>query len=98
MTGPLISPDELGSPGRWLEDVAASLAAAGTPGQLSGAEDEKYLAIPAALPGHRAAEVIVDSDGYCELRWWLTAGTPARQAAAVITAALHAAHAPVERQ
>ncbi|HEY1620769.1 MAG TPA: hypothetical protein VGG25_24310 [Streptosporangiaceae bacterium] len=94
MTSPDTSQDEPGNPGPWLEQVAASLAAGGLPGRVAQAAGEASLTITVARPGRRDTEVIVDGDGYCELRWWLAPHHGPGQAAAVITAALHAAHAP----
>jgi hypothetical protein len=88
---PDASPDTPGSPGAWLEQVAASLAAAGLPGRVTEAAGEACLAITTSRPGCRETEVIVDSDGYCELRWWLTQTAGPEQAAAAITATLRAA-------
>ena len=94
MTSPDTSQDEPANPGPWLEQVAASLAAGGLPGQVTQAAGETSLTITLASPGCRETEVIADGDGYCELRWWLPPDAAPEQAAAVITAALDAAHAP----
>jgi len=94
MTSPDTSQDAPGNPGPWLEQVAACLAAARLPARITRAAGETSLTIPVSRPGCRETEVIVDADGYCELRWWLTPDAAPEQAAAVITAALDAAHAP----
>ncbi len=94
MTSPDTRRDEWGDPGSWLECLAACLAAAGFPGRVTETAGEASLAIALVPPGCRETEVIVDGDGYCELRWWLAPDAGPGQAAAVITAALHAAHAP----
>ena len=94
MTSPDTRQDEPAIPGAWLEQVASSLAAAGFPGRVTEAAGEASLTIRVSRPGCRETEVIVDSDGYCELRWWLIPDAAPEQDAAVITAALHAAHAP----
>lgn len=36
-------------------------------------------------PGRREVEVIVDEDGYAELRWWAAPGATPADVAAVIT-------------
>ncbi|HEY1621719.1 MAG TPA: hypothetical protein VGG25_29130 [Streptosporangiaceae bacterium] len=98
MTSPDTHQDEPGNPGPWLECLAACLAAAGFPGRVTETAGGASLAVTVSWPGRRETEVIVDADGYCELRWWLPPGIPSGQATdaitSVITAALHAAHAP----
>jgi hypothetical protein len=94
MTCPDTRQDEPGNPGPWLEQVAACLTAAGLPGWVTQTAGETSLTITVSRPGCRDAEVIAAADGYCELRWWLTQPAAPDQAAAVITAALDAAHAP----
>jgi hypothetical protein len=93
MTSPETSQDEPGNPGPWLEQVAACLTAAGLPARVTQTAGETSLTITVSRPGCRDAEVIADADGYCELRWWLPPHAAPGQAAALITAALGAAHA-----
>jgi hypothetical protein len=103
VTGPDTSRDKPasgtrpGSPEAWLDQVAASLAAAGLPGRVTEAAGEACLTITTSRPGRRETEVIVDGDGYCELRWWLAQPADPGETATVITAALDAAHAPAAR-
>ncbi len=94
MTSPGTSHHAAANPERWLEQVAASLAAAGLPGQVTDTAGESCLTITVSRPGRRETEVIVDSDGYCELRWWLTPPATPSEAAAAITAALEAVRLP----
>jgi hypothetical protein len=93
LTGPDTSQDARTNPDAWLEHLCAHLAAVDLPGHVTEAAGEKFLAVCVSRPGCREAEVTVDRDGYCELRWWLARPTDPGQATAVITAALDAAHA-----
>lgn len=45
-------------------------------------------ASPVRRPGRREIEVVVDEDGYAELRWWAAPGATPADVAAVITAPL----------
>ena len=73
-----------------MQEIAAGLQAAGLtarPHQTVGVLD-----ITASLgqPGGRPTEVIVDEDGYVEIRYWNVPGATPAQVVAVITAALAA--------
>jgi hypothetical protein len=97
ITRPGTSQDESPDSGAWLEQVAASLAIAGLRCQVTETAGEACLTITASRPGCRETEVIVDGDGYCELRWWLPRTATPTTAFAVITAALRAVRPPAAR-
>jgi len=78
----------------WIRAVAAGLSAAGLATVLTDTTAGLDLTATASQPGRRGAEVIIDEDGYAELRWWTDqAATPAAASAAlarVLAAALAA--------
>jgi hypothetical protein len=85
------SPSE-GEPGRaeWLRQLAAELSAAGLRAHVH--DTRSLLDLTAAVPasGGKAPDVVVDTDGYTEVRFWQDADSTPAQAAAVITRTLAA--------
>jgi hypothetical protein len=75
---------------RRMRAIAAGLTAAGLTAQLH--DTRGVLDITASLhrPGHKHAVVVVDDDGYVELRYWNHPGATPDQVTAVITRALAA--------
>jgi hypothetical protein len=71
-----------------MQAVAAQLSAAGVASVLH--ETKAGLDLTATLhqPGRRDVEVIIDEDGYAELRWWTAPGATPADMAAVITRAI----------
>jgi hypothetical protein len=74
----------------WIRDIDTALAAAGLTTRLN--QTAAGFDVTAALhpSGDKPADVVVDEDGYVELRWWSDPGATPRQVAAVITSALAA--------
>jgi hypothetical protein len=77
-----------------IRAVAAELDAAGLTTRLQETRGVVDLTASVSRPGGRAIEVIVDQDGYVELRYWTVPGATPTQIAATITRAL-AAVAPL---
>jgi hypothetical protein len=74
--------------------IATELAAAGFAADLN--ETMAGLDVTAAVgqPG-RETEVIIDQDGYIELRWWIAPGATAEEVATTITRAVAITSAPI---
>jgi hypothetical protein len=70
--------------------IAAELAAAGLTARLHQTAGVMDITASLGRPGGRPAEVIVDEDGYVEIRYWNVPGAAPAQVVAVITAALAA--------
>lgn len=77
-------------PAGWLEAVAAGLAAAGIPARAGQTPAGTDLTITVRPPGQREADLILDEDGYAELRFWTRLDTGPEAAAALIRRALAA--------
>jgi hypothetical protein len=75
---------------RWMRAIAAGLTAAGLAAQVN--ETRGVLDITATLqrPGGKSAEVVVDEDGYVELRYGNRPGAAPDQVTTVIVRALAA--------
>jgi hypothetical protein len=82
--------DPAGDRADWIRDIDTALAAAGLTTRLT--ETAAGFDVTAALhpSGHKPAEIVVDEDGYVELRWWTDPTATPRQVAAIITRALAA--------
>jgi len=80
------------APADWIRGIAAGLSAAGLSTVIAETSAGLDLTATACRSGRRGAEVIIDEDGYAELRWWTDqAATPAAATAAlarVLAAAL----------
>jgi hypothetical protein len=74
----------------WMQAVAAGLTAAGLAANVN--ETRGVLDITATLqrPGSKASQVIVDEDGYVELRYWNQPGATPEQVTTVIVRPLAA--------
>jgi hypothetical protein len=68
--------------------VAAQLSAAGLVSAVQGTSAGLELTATSHRPGRREIEVVVDEDGYAELRWWAAPGATPADVAAVITRAI----------
>jgi hypothetical protein len=53
-----------------LHEIAAGLAAIGLATRLNRTRAGTDLTATLHAPGHREVEVILDEDGYTELRYW----------------------------
>ena len=79
-----------------LRAIGAGLAAAGLAARLHESPAETDLTATLRRPGQREIEVVVDEDGYTELRYWASLDVPPAHAVATITGAL-AAIVPAQR-
>lgn len=90
--GPGPEPDDPDAPDRedWIRDIDTALTAAGLTTRLS--QNAGGLDVTAVIhpPGRKPAEVIIDEDGYVELRWWSDPGADPQRVTATITSALTA--------
>jgi hypothetical protein len=80
--------DDPADPARRIRAVAAELTGAGLTTHLH--ETRAALDVTATLhrPGRKDAEVIVDEDGYVEIRYWNNPGATPAQITATISRAL----------
>lgn len=86
-------PEDPGQTARQMRAIAAALTAAGLIADVH--DTSGVLDVTATLnrPGRKETQVIVDEDGYVEIRYWNPAGTTPGQVAAVIVRALDAINA-----
>jgi len=77
-------------PAAWVRGIAAALSAAGLTADLHRTAAGLDVTATARPPGLKETEVLVDEDGYIEIRWWAAPGAAADQVAAAITRALTA--------
>ena len=78
-----------------IQAVAAQLSAAGLASFVHETSAGLDLTATSHHPGRRDIEVVVDEDGYAELRWWAAPGaTPADVAAGIIRAIASVTAAP----
>lgn len=75
-------------PAGWLEAVARELDAAGIAARASHASAGADLTVTVRPAGRREAEVILDEDGYAELRFWTSLDDGPETTAALIRRAL----------
>jgi predicted transcriptional regulator len=82
--------DDPAQTGRQMRAIAAALTAAGLTTHLH--DTSGVLDVTATLhrPGRKKTAVIIDDDGYVEIRYWNPAGATADQVTAVIVRALAA--------
>jgi hypothetical protein len=74
-------------PGAWLHAVSSGLAKSGLNARVAPTQAGLELSAALQRPGRRETELIIDQDGYAELRWWSGPGsTPAQVITAVIRA------------
>ena len=73
---------------RWMRAIAAGLGAGGLVAEVN--QTRGVLDITATLqrPGGKPAKVVVDEDGYVELRYWNRPGATPEQVTTVILRAL----------
>ena len=76
-----------------LYEIAAGLAAIGLATRLHRTRTVTDLTATLRPPGHRDIEVILDEDGYTELRYWADLSTTPTAAVATVTGALAALNA-----
>lgn len=90
--GPRARPDDPDAQARadWIRGIDAALDAAGLAPRLSQTAGGLDVTATIHQPGRRPAEVVVDEDGYLEIRWWSDPGVAPQQVAAAITSALSA--------
>jgi hypothetical protein len=90
--GPEPEPDDPYAQARadWIRGIDAALGAAGLAPQLN--QTAAGLDVTAAIhhPGRKPAEVVIDEDGYLEIRWWSDPGVAPQQVVAAISRALTA--------
>lgn len=77
-----------------LHEIATGLAAIGLATRLYRTRAGTDLTATLHAPGHREIEVILDEDGYTELRYWADLNTTPAAAVAIITSALQAITPP----
>jgi hypothetical protein len=77
-----------------LREIAAGLTAIGLLARLHRTRSGTDLTATLHPPGHRDVEVIVDEDGYTELRYWANLSTTPTTAVTTIARALAAITAP----
>jgi hypothetical protein len=73
---------------RWMRAIAAGLGSGGLVAEVN--QTRGVLDITATLqrPGSKPAEVVIDEDGYVELRYWNRPGATPEQVTTVILRAL----------
>jgi hypothetical protein len=74
--------------------IARGLAAHGLTTHLTDARAGLDVTAVRSPSGRREAELIIDEDGYAELRYWNLAGTPPEQVVATALRALEVVSAP----
>jgi hypothetical protein len=72
----------------WIRGLAAALRAGGLTAQLNETAGCLDVTVTVQHPGRKPTDVIVDEDGYIEIRWWSSPDATAQQVAGVITRAL----------
>jgi hypothetical protein len=77
----------------WMHATAAALSAAGMDAQVHSTRGVLDITASLSRPGTKPIEVIIDDDGYAEIRYWNNPDATPAQAAAVIAAALAAINA-----
>jgi hypothetical protein len=77
-----------------LHEIAAGLAAVGLTTRLNRTRVGTDLTATLHQPGHREIEVILDEDGYTELRYWTDLSTTPTAVVAVLICALAAITPP----
>jgi serine/threonine-protein kinase RsbW len=73
-----------------MREMAAELTAHGLTTHLTDSRAGLDLTATLSPSGKREAELIIDEDGYAELRYWNPPGTPPAQVTATAIRALHA--------
>jgi hypothetical protein len=73
-----------------MHATAAALAATGLDAKVHSTRGVLDITASLHQSAGRSVEVIVDEDGYAEIRYWNAPGAPPAQVVAVITAALAA--------
>jgi hypothetical protein len=71
-----------------LRAIEAGLAVAGLATRLHESPDGADLTVTLRRPGHREIEVVIDEDGYTELRYWASLSAAPAHAVTTVTAAL----------
>jgi hypothetical protein len=77
-----------------LHEIAAGLAAIGLVAHLHRTRAGTDLTATLHRPGHREVEVVLDEDGYTELRYWASLSSPPAIVVTAIANALDALAAP----
>jgi len=92
MTSPAAGRPDAGpaDPAALMLGIAAALTAAGLAADLDQTAAGRYVTAVMRQPGQRETEVILDEDGYIELRWWAAPGATAEEIAGAVTRALSA--------
>jgi hypothetical protein len=74
-------------PGAWLRAVSSGLVESGLNARVHPTKAGWQLSAVLQRPGRREIELILDEDGYAELRWWNDHGSvPAQVTTAIIRA------------
>jgi hypothetical protein len=81
-------------PAVWVRAVAHELAAAGLTARVDDPGIVRAVAVTAGMPGRADADVIIDEDGYAELRWWPGPDAAPATVASIIVHALAAVNTP----
>jgi len=73
------------NPEAWLRAIAGGLSTAGLPARLDDPQATRAVTVTVRLPGSREADLILDEDGYADLRWWPGPDTTPAEVTGVIT-------------
>jgi hypothetical protein len=84
------STDPLHAAAERLRVIETWLAAAGLTTRLHASPNAMDLTATLRQPGHREIEVVIDEDGYTELRYWASLSDTPAQTVAIVTSALAA--------
>jgi hypothetical protein len=84
-------------PASWLRDVSSGLASAGLNAAVRPTKIGLQLSAVLQRPGRRETELILDQQGYAELRWWNDPGTTPAQVTTVFIRAVTAVTATPPR-
>jgi hypothetical protein len=81
-------------PAGWLRAIAAGLSAAGFTARPDDPQLIRAVTVTTRQPGGRDADIILDEDGYAELRWWPGPDATPAQVTDIIARALTIILAP----
>ena len=76
----------------WMHDIAECLRAAGLAARLHTSAAGRDITAVACRPGGRETEVVLDEDGYVEIRYWNPPGATSAEVADLVTRVLGVVH------
>jgi hypothetical protein len=74
----------------WMREIAAELTAAGLTAQVNNTHSALDITAVLRRPGRRNIKIIIDDDGYAEIRYWNPPEATPAQIAITISRALTA--------